>query len=159
MTEPFESAPAAAPPADLDAVRRILFGGDLARLEQLLANDRERLSTRVQEVDQRVAREIGEIGRRLDELSQRVTAQLDDLSRRQQAHADRVTQLLDQVMAELGRRSDALAFETKAGLDELRAKAAELDRRKLNVAEFGSSLAALGQRFSAASGEDPGRSG
>jgi hypothetical protein len=92
----------------------------------------------------------------MDELSQRVATQLEDLSRRQQAHADRVTQLLDQVMAELTRRAEALQAETRTGLDELRARAAELERRKLNAADFGASLATLGQRFSGAS-EEGGR--
>ena len=87
----------------------------------------------------------------MDELAQRVTAQLDDLSRRQQAHADRVTQLLDQVMAELTRRVDGLLAETRARVDELKAKAADLERSKLSVTDFGSSLAALGQRFTAES--------
>ena len=94
----------------------------------------------------------------MEEMAQRVSAQLDDLSRRQQAHADKVTQLLDQVMAELTRRAEALQTETRTGLDELRARAAELERRKLNVADFGSSLATLGQRFSAAATEETGRS-
>lgn len=129
--------------SDLDTVRQILFGADLARLEQSLADDRQQGAARLGELDQRVER-------RLEELSEKVTAQLDDLSRRQQAHADRVTQLLDQVMAELSRRADTLSAETRAGLDELRAKAADLERRKLNVADFGSSLSTLGQRFAAA---------
>lgn len=85
----------------------------------------------------------------MDEISQRVTTQLEDLARRQQAHADRVTQLLDQVMAELSRRTDALTAETKAGFEEIKARAAELERRKLNVADFGASLAMLGQKFAA----------
>ncbi len=94
-----------------------------------------------------VAQLANELGLDLDELAQRVTTQLDDLSRRQQAHAERVTQLLDQVMAELTRRVDALVSETRTRLDELKAKATELERRKLNVADFGASLATLGQRF------------
>jgi DNA anti-recombination protein RmuC len=128
--------------SDLDTVRQILFGADLARLEQALADDRQQAAARLGEQEQRLER-------RLDELSQKVTAQLDELSRRQQAHADRVTQLLDQVMAELTRRADALGTEARAGLEELRAKVSDLERRKLNVADFGSSLATLGQRFSA----------
>jgi uncharacterized protein YoxC len=111
------------PGEGLDTIRQILFGAELARLEQAMAEGREK-----------------------------VTSQLEDLSRRQQAHADRVTQLLDQVMAELTRRTDALTTETKAGLEELRSRMAEIERRKLNVAEFGASLAALGQKY--ASGAD-----
>ncbi|MBI4541554.1 MAG: hypothetical protein HY705_00815 [Gemmatimonadetes bacterium] len=145
MTQPSGSAP-----ADLDTIRQILFGADLARLEQTLASDAQAASARSAELERRMER-------RLDELAQRVTAQLDDLSRRQQAHADRVTQLLDQVMAELTRRTDSLHAETRVSLEELKAKTAELERRKLSIADFGSSLATLGQRFTAASGEDSSR--
>ena len=95
--------------------------------------------------------------KKLDEMNQRVTAQLEELARKQQAHADKVTQLLDQVMAELARRTDALTAETKAGFDELRARAGELERRKLNVSDFGASLAALGQRFAGSPGDDASR--
>ncbi len=153
--------PSASSPTDLDTVRQLLFGAEVARLEQALGNDRQALGSRVSDLEQRVERNLGElerrIGQKMEELSQRVTAQLDDLARRQQAHADKVTQLLDQVMAELSRRAEALQTETRTGLDELRARAAELERRKLNVADFGSSLATLGQRFSAASAEETGR--
>jgi hypothetical protein len=41
--------------------------------------------------------------------------------------------------------------ETRARVDELKSKAADLERSKLSVADFGSSLAALGQRFTAES--------
>ena len=157
MTQPSGSSP-----SDLDTIRQILFGADLARLEQALGNDRQALTARVTDLEQRVDRNLTEFERRIDqkmdELSQRVATQLEDLSRRQQAHADRVTQLLDQVMAELTRRAEALQTETRTGLEELRARAAELERRKLNVADFGSSLATLGQRFSAAAGEDSAHS-
>lgn len=155
--------PSGASPSELDTVRQVLFGAELARLDQTLGNDRQAAATRLAELEQRVARDLAEAERRLErkieEVSQRVAAQLEDLSRRQQAHADRVTQLLDQVMAELTKRAETLQAETRAGLEELRAKAAELDRRKLSVADFGSSLATLGQRFSGASGEDAGRAG
>lgn len=140
MTQPSGSGP-----GDLDTIRQILFGADLARLEHDLANDRRTALEQLGDLERRM-------GQRLDELAQRVTAQLDDLSRRQQAHAERVTQLLDQVMAELTRRVDGLLTETRARLDELKSKTAELERRKLNVADFGASLAALGQRFA---GEPP----
>jgi len=133
--------PSGTSPSDLDTVRQVLFGADVARLDRSLADLERRIE------------------RKIDEMSQRVGAQLEDLSRRQQAHAERVTQLLDQVMAELTRRAETLETETHAGLEELRTKAAELERRKLNVADFGSSLATLGQRFSAASVEESGRSG
>jgi hypothetical protein len=137
--------PSGSGPGDLDTVRQILFGADIARLERDLAADRKAALEQLADLERRT-------GQRLDELAQRVTAQLDDLSRRQQAHAERVTQLLDQVMAELTRRVDGLLGETRARLDELKAKAAELERRKLNVADFGASLATLGQRFA---GESP----
>jgi uncharacterized protein YoxC len=93
------------------------------------------------------------VEKRLEELAQRVTAQLDDLSRRQQAHADKVTQLLDQVMEELSRRSDALQTETRTALEDARARLTDLEKRKLNIADFGSSLSMLGQRFTGGSGE------
>jgi hypothetical protein len=124
--------------SDLDAIRRMLFGAETARLEQSIT-----------ELEQRV-------DRRLDELSQRVTSRLDELARLQGGHAEKVTQLLDQVMSELSRRTDALTAETRAGLEELKAKAAELERRKLNAADFGSSLALLGQRL-ASSGDETTR--
>lgn len=132
---------------DLDTIRQILFGADVARLEREMAGDRRAAQEQLAELERRM-------GQRLEELAQRVTAQLDDLSRRQQAHAERVTQLLDQVMAELTRRVDGLLAETRTRLDEVKAKAAELERRKLNVADFGASLATLGQRFTAESGGD-----
>lgn len=144
MTQPSGSGP-----GDLDTIRQILFGADVARVERDLAENRRAAAEQLAELERRM-------GQRLDELAQRVTAQLDDLSRRQQAHAERVTQLLDQVMAELTRRVDGLLSETRARLDEFKVKLAELDRRKLNVADFGSSLATLGQRFTAESaGEQP----
>lgn len=155
--------PSGTSPSDLDTVRQVLFGADVARLEQTLGNDRQAMTARVAELEQRADRNLADterrIERKIDEMSQRVGAQLEDLSRRQQAHAERVTQLLDQVMAELTRRAETLQTETRAGLEELRTKAAELERRKLNVVDFGSSLATLGQRFSAASVEESGRSG
>jgi hypothetical protein len=132
-------------PGDLDTIRQILFGAEVARLERDLASDRRAAQEHLADLERRM-------GQRLDDLAQRVTAQLDDLSRRQQSHADRVTQLLDQVMAELTRRVDGLLSETRARLDELKVKAAELERRKLNVADFGASLATLGQRFT---GDEP----
>lgn len=139
--------------SDLDTVRQVLFGADLARLEQALATDRQAAAARTQELEARLERGLREleqrVERRLEEVSQRVSAQLEDLSRRQQAHADKVTQLLDQVMAELSRRTDALTAETRAGFEELKARAADLERRKLNVSDFGASLAMLGQRFAA----------
>ena len=100
----------------------------------------ERTAAHLQDLERRV-------GERLEELSHRVTAQLDDLSRRQQQHADRVTQLLDQVMAQLGQRVETLVGETRARLDELQQRTAEIERRKLSVADFGATLATLGQRF------------
>jgi exonuclease VII large subunit len=136
--------PSGSGPGDLDTIRQILFGAELARVERDMAADRRTAQEQAADLERR-------IGQRMDELAQRVTAQLDDLSRRQQAHADRVTQLLDQVMAELTRRVDGLLAETRQRLDELKAKTADLERSKLGVAEFGSSLAALGQRFTAES--------
>ena len=154
MTQPSGSS-------DLDSIRQILFGADLGRLEQALASDRQQAAARATEFEQKVDRAFTaleqRVDKRLDEMNQRVSAQLEELSRRQQAHADKVTQLLDQVMAELSRRTDALTAETKAGFEELRARSSELDRRKLNVTEFGASLAALGQRFANASGDEPSR--
>jgi len=114
--------------SELDDIRRLLYGAEVARLEQL-------------------------IDRRMEELSGKVSARLEELGRLQQGHAEKVTQLLDQVMAELTRRNDALTAETRAGLEELKAKTAELERRKLNAADFGSSLAMLGQRL-AKGGDD-----
>lgn len=147
MTQPSGSGP-----GDLDTIRQILFGAEVARIERDAAADRRTAQEQAADLERR-------IGQRMDELAQRVTAQLDDLSRRQQAHADRVTQLLDQVMAELTRRVDGLLAETRARVDELKAKAADLERSKLSVTDFGSSLAALGQRFSGEPGPTPPASG
>jgi exonuclease VII large subunit len=144
--------PSGSGPGDLDTLRQILFGAEVARFERDMAADRRTAQDQLADLERR-------IGQRVDELAQRVTAQLDDLSRRQQAHADRVTQLLDQVMAELTRRVDGLLAETRARVDEVKAKAAELERSKLSVTEFGSSLAALGQRFSGEPGPVPPASG
>ena len=147
MTQPAGTGPGA-----LDQLRQIVFGEESARLERALADDRRTAAEQRAEVERRM-------GQKVEELAQRVTAQLDDLSRRQQAHAERVTQLLDQVMAELTRRVDGLVTETRARLEEMKARTAELERRKLNVADFGSSLASLGQRFTADSPVDTGSSG
>lgn len=147
MTQPSGSS------SDIDTIKQLLFGAELARIEQAGATDRQAAQTRAADLEQRLERASSElerrVGQRLEELSQRVASQLEELSRKQQAHADRVTQVLDQVMAELAKRSDSLTAETRAGLEELRAKTADLERKKLNVAEFGSSLATLGQRFQA----------
>jgi len=144
-------------PSDLDSIRQILFGADVSRLEQQLSSAREASSARAGDFEQKVDKAFTaleqRVERRLEEMGQRMTAQLDDLSRKQQAHADKVTQLLDQVMAELGRRSESLASETRAGFEELRSRAAGLEKRKLHVAEFGASLAALGQRYATAADE------
>jgi BMFP domain-containing protein YqiC len=51
-------------------------------------------------------------------------------------------------MAQLGQRVETLVGETRARLDELQQRSAELERRKLSVADFGATLATLGQRFS-----------
>lgn len=147
-------------PSDLDSIRHILFGAEVSRLEQTLATDRQSAAAHAAEFEQKVDRAFTSleqrVDRRLDEMQQRVSAQLDELGRRQQAHADKVTQLLDQVMAELSRRTDSLTAETRAGLEELRGRTGELEKRKLNVAEFGASLAALGQRY-AGGGEGSGQ--
>jgi DNA anti-recombination protein RmuC len=139
--------------ADLDAVRRILFGADVARLEQVLEEMKGQTAARTTEMEARATGGMQDLDRRvqqrLDELTQRVTAQLDDLSRRQQAHAEKVTQLLDQVMAELSRRTDQLQGETRSGLEEVKGKVADLEKRKLNASDFGGTLALLGQRFAA----------
>lgn len=149
------------PSSDLDSIRQILFGADLGRIEQTLTADRQQAAARSAEFEQKVDRAFTtleqRVERRLEELSQRVSSQLDELSKRQQAHADRVTQLLDQVMAEMARRTDALTAETKAGLEELRARAGQLEKTKLGVADFGASLAALGQRFGGGAGGDAQR--
>ncbi len=150
MTGPQSSA------SEIDTIRRVLFGAALDRIEQTMDADRQGARERAGEVAQKSERALQDLeqrtDRRLEELSQRVTARLDELARLQQAHAERVTQLLDEVMAELTRRSESLAAETRSGLEELKARAADLDRRKLNAADFGSSLAVLGQRL-ASSGD------
>jgi len=140
--------PSGSGPGDLDTLRQILFGAEAARIEREMADLKRAAEAQTADLERRV-------GQRMDELSQRVTAQLDDLSRRQQAHADRVTQLLDQVMAELTRRVDGLTADTRAKLDEMQAKAADLEKTKLSMADFGSSLAALGQRFVGEPGRTP----
>jgi DNA anti-recombination protein RmuC len=132
--------PEATSPHEIDTVRQLLFGAEVRRLEEQIGADRDAAAAHLQDLERRV-------GERLEELSRRVTAQLDDLSRRQQQHADRVTQLLDQVMAQLGQRVETLVGETRSRLDELQQRTAEVERRKLSVADFGATLATLGQRF------------
>ena len=141
--------PEASPSQELDTVRQLLFGAEVARLEEKIAADRQAAAAQLQDLERR-------LGERLDELSRRVTTQLDDLSRRQQQHADRVTQLLDQVMAQLGQRVETLVNETRSKMDEIQQRTAELERRKLSVADFGSTLATLGQRFSEGAKDSPG---
>lgn len=137
---------------DLEKIRQLLYGAELARVEEKLAADRTTAAAQMQDLERRM-------GERLDELSRRVTAQLDDLSRRQQQHADRVTQLLDQVMAQLGQRVETLVGETRMRLDEIQQRTAELERRKLSVADFGATLATLGQRFTGEGGQGSGTGG
>jgi ABC-type transporter Mla subunit MlaD len=134
---------------DLDTVRQILFGADLARVERAIEESRAAAAATAGQLGQQLSELERRVNARLEELSQRVTAQLEELSRRQHAHAEKVTQLLDQVMTELGRRAEALEAETRSGL-------ADLERRKLNVADFGSSLSALGQRFAGTTGDEGG---
>ena len=141
--------PEASPSQELDTVRQLLFGAEAARLEEKIAADRQAASAQLQDLERRM-------GERLDELSRRVAAQLDDLSRRQQQHADRVTQLLDQAMAQLGQRVETLVNETRSKMDEILQRTSELERRKLSVADFGSTLATLGQRFTEGSKDAPG---
>ena len=141
--------PEASPSQELDTVRQFLFGAEVARLEEKIPADRQAAAAQLQDLER-------PMGERLDELSRRVTAQLDDLSRRQQQHADRVTQLLDQVMAQLGQRVETLVNETRSKMDEIQQRTAELERRKLSVADFGSTLATLGQRFSEGAKDSPG---
>ena len=143
--------PEASSSQELDTVRQLLFGAEAARLEEQIAADRQASAAQLQDLERRM-------GERLDELSRRVTAQLDDLSRRQQQHADRVTQLLDQVMAQLGQRVETLVNETRSKIEEIQQRTSELERRKLSVADFGNTLATLGQRFTegAKSGPDGG---
>lgn len=131
---------------ELDTVRQLLFGAEVARLEEKLAADRAVAAAQLQDLERRTSE-------RIDDLARRVTAQLDDLSRRQQQHADRVTQLLDQVMAQLGQRVETLVAETRSRLEEMQQRTSELERRKLSVADFGATLANLGQRFSAEGGQ------
>lgn len=139
--------------ADLDAVRRILVGADVARFDQALEELKGVTAARATELEGRTTAGMQDLDRRvqqrLDEMAQRMTSQLEDLSRRQQAHAEKVTQLLDQVMAELSRRTDQLQGETRAGLEEVKLKVADLEKRKLNASDFGGTLALLGQRFAA----------
>jgi hypothetical protein len=52
-------------------------------------------------------------------------------------------------MAQLGQRVETLVGETRTRLDEMQQRTSELERRKLSVADFGSTLATLGQRFAA----------
>lgn len=137
---------------DLEKIRQLLYGAELARVEEKIAADRTAAAAQMQDLERRM-------GERLDELSRRVTAQLDDLSRRQQQHADRVTQLLDQVMAQLGQRVETLVGETRMRLDEIQQRTAELERRKLSVADFGATLATLGQRFTGEGGQGSGTGG
>ena len=152
MTSPSQS--------DLDSIRRMLFGAEMARIEQSLEEGRQQSQTRIAEAEQRGERALAEleqrVDRRLEELSQRVTSRLDELARLQQGHAEKVTQLLDQVMNELSRRTEALTAETRAGLDELKGRASDIERRKLNAAEIGAALQQLGQRL-ASSGDETGR--
>jgi len=131
---------------DLDTVRQLLFGAEVARLEETMAANRASAAAELQDLERRT-------GERLDELARKVTAQLDDLSRRQQQHADRVTQLLDQVMAQLSQRIEALVAESRSRLDAVEQRTAELERRKLSVADFGATLATLGQRFTGEAGQ------
>jgi len=137
---------------DLDTIRQIFFGAEVARLEERMASDRSGTASQLQDLERRTTE-------RLDELSRRVTAQLDDLSRRQQQHADRVTQLLDQVMAQLGQRVETLVTETRSKLEEQQQRLAELERRKLSVADFGATLATLGQRFAGEGNQGPSTGG
>ena len=51
-------------------------------------------------------------------------------------------------MAQLGQRVETLVSETRSRMDEIQQRTAELERRKLSVADFGTTLATLGQRIS-----------
>jgi hypothetical protein len=59
-------------------------------------------------------------------------------------------------MAQLGQRVETLVNETRSKMDEIQQRTAELERRKLSVADFGSTLATLGQRFSEGAKDSPG---
>ena len=135
MTQPTAST------QDLDALRQILFGAEVARLDERIGAAQHAATADVHDLERRV-------GDRIDELTNRLAAQQADVARLQQEHAERVTQMLDQMLAQLGHRLDTLVEETRERLDALQQRATELERRKLNVADFGGTLATLGQRFS-----------
>jgi len=132
--------PVTSPTQDLDALREILFGAEAARLEACMAANQSAASVGLRELERRV-------GERLDELTSRIATQQAETARLQQEHSEQVTQMLDQMLAQLGHRLDTLVTETRERLDGLQQRAAELERRKLNAADFGGTLATLGQRF------------
>lgn len=137
--------PSTSPTQDLDALRQIVFGAEAARLEERIGAVQHEASTDVRDLECRV-------GDRLDDLGKRLAAQQAEVARLQQEHAERVTQMLDQMLAQLGHRLDTLVEETRERLDALQQRATDLERRKLNVTDFGGTLATLGQRFS---GDEP----
>ncbi|HVO34218.1 MAG TPA: hypothetical protein VMT21_01560 [Gemmatimonadales bacterium] len=133
--------PSTSPAQDLDALRQILFGAQVARLEERVGAAQQTANADVRDLERRV-------GDRLDDLGNRLTAQQAEVARLQQEHAERVTQMLDQMLAQLGHRLDTLVEETRERLDALQQRATDLERRKLDVTDFGGTLATLGQRFS-----------
>jgi DNA repair exonuclease SbcCD ATPase subunit len=138
VTQPSTSP---SPVQDLDSLRQIVFGAESARLEERIGAVERAANAELHDLERRV-------GDRLDDLGNRMTAQQAEVARLQQEHAERVTQMLDQMLAQLGHRLDTLVAETRERLDALQQRATDLERRKLNVVDFGGTLATLGQRFS-----------
>lgn len=137
---------------DLDAIRHILLSGDVGRLEEKMTNGLGAAAAQLADAERRAAEQM-------EEVSHRITAVHEEMSRRQQEHTERVTQLLEQMVSQLGRRVDTLVTETRAALDDVKQRVVEVERRKLNVADFSGTLSTLGQRFSGDNGYDPFHTG
>ena len=136
MTQPNES-----PVQDLGTLRQILFGAETTRLEECINANQSAASAELRDLERRVVE-------RFQELATRMDTQQAETARVQQENAARVTQMLDDVLAQLGHRLDTLVTETRERMDGLQQRATELERRKLNVTDFGGTLQTLGQRFS-----------
>ena len=144
--------PTTTPVQDLDTLRQILFGAETQRLEELTASNQAAATHELRQLEHRMSE-------RLEDLAARLAAHQAETARLQVEHVERVTQMLDQMLAQLGHRLDTLVTETRERLDALQQRASDLERRKLNAADFGGTLSTLGQRFTSDNGQSLFRAG
>jgi dsDNA-specific endonuclease/ATPase MutS2 len=134
----------------LEVLRQLIVAPEIQRLEERLNGDTARMTALVQDVERRT-------NERLDSAVEKLAEQHSEIVRAMQAESTRLTQAMEQVSAQFGRRVESLIAESRTRLDDVTRRLADQERSKLNAADFGATLATLGQRF--ATGMVPSQKG